>query len=357
MTEAPCHIVFDCEKMKNPNTGIFYYCLHLGSALQKAIDMRQETVSYYKPKNVPALFGANASYRRQEFWHKFYNAASRKADVWHCNYQLSNYLPGRGTKMVLTIHDLNFLIDTQKEDPAKVKKYVRKLQSVVDHADHVVCISEYTKHCLMENIQLGDKKSDVIYNGCEVREFPAFDEPAYKPSRPFIFSIGIFFPKKNFHVLPALLQRNDFELVIAGTRIPGYEKVIREEAAKEGVLDRVKLVGEISEQEKYWYYKNCQAFVFPSLAEGFGLPAVEAMYFGKPVFLSRSTSLPEIGGDLAYYFDSFEPEQMRSVFHKGMNNFDEMRSDELRKRARQFSWEQAAREYVAIYRKLCPNNV
>ncbi len=126
--------------------------------------------------------------------------------------------------------------------------------------------------------------------------------------------------KKNFHVLPALLVGNDHELIISGVETP-YKSKIMEEAEKFGVTDRVKITGTISEEDKAWYYKNCTAFVFPSIAEGFGLPVIEAMHFGKPVFLSTHTSLPEIGGDAAFYFPTFEPADMQATFANGMAEF------------------------------------
>jgi glycosyltransferase involved in cell wall biosynthesis len=91
--------------------------------------------------------------------------------------------------------------------------------------------------------------------------------------------------------------------------------------------------------------------VFPSLSEGFGLPVVEAMSVGKPAFLSRLTSLPEIGGDAAYYFESFEPESMIATVQRGLKDFDEhpQRAAELRAFAARYSWSRAATEYWALY--------
>ena len=116
----------------------------------------------------------------------------------------------------------------------------------------------------------------------------------------------------------ALLKDNDYELIIAGN-ISNYFERILEEARKWNVEDRVNIIGPISEGLKHWYLKNCLAFAFPSIAEGFGLPVVEAMYYGKPIFLSSYTSLPEVGGDLATYFNKeFDPEGMRLEFIEGM---------------------------------------
>ena len=127
-----------------------------------------------------------------------------------------------------------------------------------------------------------------------------------------------------------------------------------DEAKKWGVEKRVKIIGPIDEGVKHWYLQNCEAFAFPSIAEGFGLPVVEAMYYGKPIFLSPYTSLPEIGGDLATYFNpEFDPEGMQDEFIKGMNRYrDENLEEKIKERSKIFSWDEAAKEYWKIYKEL-----
>src|SRR5690606_9157768 len=93
----------------------------------------------------------------------------------------------------------------------------------------------------------------------------------------------------------------------------------------------------IDEAQKAWAYANCAGFLFPSLTEGFGLPPIEAMHFGKPVFLARRTSLPEVGGDVAEYFDDFEPAAMRRVVEAGLA------------RARQPGFADAVRRHAARF--------
>jgi glycosyltransferase involved in cell wall biosynthesis len=89
------------------------------------------------------------------------------------------------------------------------------------------------------------------------------------------------------------------------------------------------------------------------LAEGFGLPVIEAMHFGKPVFLSKFTSLPEIGGDVAYYFDSFDGDSMRKTLDEGLQHYVQNKPQSaIQKRSQLFSWEIAAKEYLEIYRSL-----
>ena len=95
------------------------------------------------------------------------------------------------------------------------------------------------------------------------------------------------------------------------------------------------------------------AFVHPSLAEGFGAPVVEAMKFGKPLFLSSRTSLPEIGGNAAFYFSSFEGTHMQQVFKSGMQQFHQQNMAEMvRQRGMSFDWKISAVKYLEVYKSL-----
>lgn len=299
------------------------------------------------------MFGEKGQIVLQNPLHKFYLPGSSQYDVWHSIHQDVVYKPrSRKVQQVLTVHDLNFLIE-RKNNPAKIKDRLAQIQRNIDRADAITSISAFTKQVMLEHLQLKDKPVKVIYNGCNINEFPGYDKPVYRPGAPFLFTIGTVLPKKNFHVLPCLLQGNHYELVIAGVGSKQYEAAIMKEAERLGVAGRVVLAGPVTEADKYWYYKHCLAFVFPSLAEGFGFPLVEAMYYGKPCFSSALTSLPEIGGELVCYFDSFDSAAMQSVFEKGMNHFAATQpAAAIRERALQFSWATAAKAYLDCYRRL-----
>ncbi len=118
-----------------------------------------------------------------------------------------------------------------------------------------------------------------------------------------------------------------------------------------GITDNVYQTGPVDEATKSWLYTHCEAFLFPSLSEGFGLPVVEAMSVGKPVFLSRLTSLPEIGGHEAVYFDSFEPESVVETLRAGMREYydDPLKAQRLQWQARRFRWENTAKQYWKLY--------
>ena len=131
--------------------------------------------------------------------------------------------------------------------------------------------------------------------------------------------------------------------------------MIRKLIDENGLQNRVFLTGKVSDRAKQYYMKNCTAFLFPSIREGFGLPPIEAMSFGKPVFLSDKTSLPEIGGDIANYWTDFDPEYMKNILFNGLENFDRNKEEIetlLKKRAASFDWKIAASDYLKVYNQI-----
>lgn len=343
-------IVIDCERLKIGYTGIYSYCMNLVSAILKEAEGSDMQISCFLRKRNKGILGSGTDYSIYRSIYKYiFPYWLSRGGIWHSTFQFPAIMPSKG-KSVLTVHDLNFLY----ENTAEGKEYwLKALQSNVDKATCLIAISEYTKNDILTHLDTGSKEIHVIYNGCEIYSGPV-TRPAYVPERPFIYTLGATVEKKNFHVLPCLLKDNDYILIISGQQC-GYADRIIEEARKEGVEDRVRFSGIVSEAEKHWYLKNCMAFAFPSIAEGFGLPALEAMYYGKPVFLSRHTSLPEIGGDSAFYFNyEFDRDLMRQEFRDGMEKYSSgiVTPEEIRRHAMSFSWEHAAREHIKLYRHL-----
>ncbi|RZJ83620.1 MAG: glycosyltransferase family 1 protein [Chryseobacterium sp.] len=345
-------IILDCERMKYPYTGLFEYCHQLGRALLE-IKSTSDQIDIYLQDKDRHYFPADTKFITQRSLHKFFfPKLPAKADIWHATHQTSWYIPpaGRKIKRVLTIHDLNFLYENKSEQ--KRAAWLKKHQRNIDLADQLVAISEFTKNDVLKHLQV-NKPITVIYNGCNVNMFPEFNNPTYKPTHPFLFTIGTVNAKKNFHVLPCLIANKDLELIIAGKADGDYIQTIMLEAKKYGVEDRVKILGAVSNEDKYWFYKNCEAFVFPSIAEGFGIPVIEAMTFGKPVFLSTATCLPEIGAEHAWYFKNFDPDEMRRTFTEGMIQYQqEQPQQSIMAHAAKFNWINTAKAYLEVYRSL-----
>lgn len=349
-------IIFDCERMKYENTGLYHYCLNLGNYLKKYTNLHKEQLDYYSPAGTGELFGNDAEHIIQTEFHKIMMPSLKQFQVWHATYQDSYYLPfrNRKIKVVLSIHDLNFMYDSSKS-ASKKQRYLRRLQMLINRADVIICISEYCKKDVFFYCDVQNKPVHVIHNGTNTLTIPQLTGQSYQPLKPFIFSLGTIMPKKNFHTLLPLVQdQPNLELVIAG-RIDdvGYYQSILDTAEKMGISKKLKIVGPIAECEKSWYFNNCYAFAFPSVAEGFGLPVTEAMSVGKPLFLSDKTALPEIGGDVAFYFENFSAAHMKETFVAGMTKYKRFNmQDEIIKKGKEYCWDNAAQEYWNIYRSL-----
>lgn len=341
--------------MKYFNTGLYHYSLNLGRYLQRHIDESREELTFFTPPQVQDAFGADARHLTQNSLQKFYMPRLKGFDIWHCTYQSSHYVPQRNRKIkvVLTIHDLNFIYE--KKNELKRAKYLRHLQQNVDRSDVIVCISEFCKKDVLQYCDTGSKPVYVVHNGTNTLKSPELLSHSYKPERPFLFSLGVMCRKKNFHVLLPLLQQNhEMELLIAGRLDDtSYLDFIQESARKMKVDENLRVLGNITEPEKSWYYQNCYAFALPSIAEGFGLPVTEAMSAGKPVFLSNKTALPEIGSNAAFYFRDFNASHMQKVFRQGMEQYEASDMQPMiRQRSEHFCWNKAAKEYINIYRTL-----
>jgi glycosyltransferase involved in cell wall biosynthesis len=348
------NIIIDCERMRHSHNGLYHYCFHLGSSILKIVDANHENISFYLPGQAEHVFGEDINRLPQNFTHKFLFPDTKKIDVWHCTYQGSKYYPFRKNLVkILTVHDLNFLYDRNRSE-TKIKRHLNNLQRKINDAQHIVAISHFVLDDLNRHLSLSNKSTSVIYNGCNVDDLSPVVSPESDYSQPFLFTIGTIISKKNFHVLPPLLHNNNFKLIIAGIESSrDYKKQIMKAAEEWNVSDRIVFTGPVSENDKKWFLKNCTAFLFPSIAEGFGLPVIEAMYFGKPVILSKCTSLPEIGGDSAYYFENFDPKHMQQVLINSLEHYNKTNpSDKIKERARYFSWERTAMQYLELYRTI-----
>jgi glycosyltransferase involved in cell wall biosynthesis len=340
------NIVIDIDRMKYPNTGMFEFCSNLYESFKN--NNQFQFIFYKHKKTILDNFSKSINIKVLD---RFLLRVSPKYEVWHTTNQLATRIPVNAKKLVYTIHDLNFLYANKSE--SKKNKLLKKIQTNINRADYLTFISEFSHQDVKNRLNIEGKKYKVVYNGVTIKQ--PVSEPKILPIKPFLFSLGVIDPKKNIHTILPLLQVSDYDLVISGkVTNEKYFQIILADIKKMNLENRVFFTNTISDNDKYWYLKNCEAFLFPSLSEGFGIPPIEAMRFGKPVFLSNLTSLPEIGGKASYYFDSFEPEKMQQVFLNGMKDYceNQNRKDEIINWSLQFTWEKASKEYIEIYNEL-----
>jgi glycosyltransferase involved in cell wall biosynthesis len=361
-------IVVDFESLRMPNCGLGRFAMHLGQALlqHSPPDIRFTLLlpESGKPYFPAELLGGTHEVLANRKWHRYDyskwvpSLAWRQwggpmGDLWHVTNQHSHFWPpSRSIPTLLTIHDLNFL---REKSPSGTARRVRKLQRLVDRSSAIATISEFSAAEIREHLHLRGKPLRVIYNGLAAPRVPKSDPLPDLPPGPFLFTIGDITAKKNFHVLLDLMSElPEYRLVIAGRKASDYARHLQKTVAQRKLTHRVFLPGEIDDAQRQWLYEHCDAFLFPSLTEGFGLPVIEAMSFGKPVFITRGTSLPEIGGSLAYYWDRFEPKLMVDCFRAGLEQTkrDPDFARRSQQHASQFSWSRAAAAYLDYYRDL-----
>lgn len=349
-------IILDCDLMKHRNSGLYQYCLNVGNYVDHLLKEQhsKDKIQYYLPAAEMNTFDTNQNNIVEKKRHKIISPFLWDCDIWHAPFQSGRIVPikNKKIKVLLTIHDLNCLHEGKPVE--EQRKSLSHTQKLIDRADAIVCISEFCKNDVLANCEVRDKPVHVIHNGTHKLHEPGLNSISYKPGKPFLFGMGYVNQKKNFHVLLPMMKHNNYELIIAGKLDePEYIHSIKQEAVKLGIEERIHLLGPVSEAEKSWYLKNCLAYMHPSLAEGFGAPVVEAMAFGKPIFLSNYTSLPEIAGDVAFYFSNFEQDHMHSVFNQGMAIYGANGlSKKIIQKGSEYNWKKKAVEYVNVYHSL-----
>lgn len=343
-------VLIDVERLRQPNSGLGQVALHLVNEYLRNPPEDWQPV-FLLPEDRLDVFGQDIEYETATWKRRYARTLAPEYNLWHMLHQDASYLPGPKTPYLLTINDLNFLFE---KSAGKARKRLAKVQKLVDGASALTVISKFTQSVVSEHLDLKDKPIKVVYIGLGLSADPSDTKPDFVPDGPFLFNVGVIRRKKNQHVLVDFLARiPDYKLIMAGNTKDLYADEIRERARELGIGDRLILAGEVSEADKSWLFDNCDAFVFPSLYEGFGLPVAEAMRFGKPTFASTRSSLPEVGGSDVFYWDDFDADAMASVFEQGMSTFaaDPERADRLKARANEFTWRRCAMEYAALYRE------
>lgn len=347
-------IVIDSSPLRYLNTGLGQFAFHLLEELSVLPFPEAKLWSLVHPRYahlVPRGIALEpASWLRRHASHVVQRHLYRPCKVWHMTTE-NTRLTGvpRGASVVLTIHGLHFLDESPAED---ANRELADVQNLVDSASVITVVSAFTADLVRNSLDVKNKPVQVIPNGISRKEVAPIT-PRWAPKGKFLFSIGTFFARKNFHVLiPMMKFLPEYTLVLAGDTGHDYGNKVRGWVHTANLQDRILMPGEVTEGEKRWLYSQAEALVFPSVSEGFGIPLIESFQLGKPVFCGRYGSLPEIGMDHAWYWESFEPESMATQVREKL--LLEPTVDRSRRihYAAGFSWAAAAREYQKIYRSL-----
>jgi glycosyltransferase involved in cell wall biosynthesis len=344
------NVLLDLGKLKNPYSGLGQFSFNFGKHILNKKDASL-CWNFLVPESAIGTFQKDVIYEKISLKRRLFPSFCQKYHLWHALHQDSSYYPAdRKSPFILTIHDLNFL---KEKKSLEIEKRLKNLQKKVDRASVVTFVSNYTASVSKEYLNLEGKDLSVVHNGVDIDTKKIVKKPLFLPEGQFLFALGWVLKKKNFHVLIDFIRElPEYNLIIAGDNSAAYAKMIRKKVLQNNLQTRVIIPGVISEDEKIYLYKHCKAFLFPSKIEGFGLPVIEAMRFGKPVFISQHASLPEIGGQLAYYWDSFSPDDMVSLFRSKISRYESEQdtlSGKIIAYSNQFNWESSIEKYYNLY--------
>ena len=351
-------VFLESHNLKNRAGGLGTFNYELIKALsQKPTQDLEIYLNTKYPEQLSKEFGDTFKYQKYHSLHRHSLFRLRgKYDVWHSMNQNTKIEPFYKPKnYVLTIHDVNFVEEHSSDMSHRSNQlFMKKLE----RADVITYISNFAKEQTHRYFKVPNVEEKIIYNGNPITHFLNTENfiPTVPIDKPFFYSIGDFIERKNFiSIIKMMKEIPDFNLIISGNNDKEYGLEVKNFIVENHLENRVFLTGKVDDIGKQFYMKNCVAFLFPSIREGFGLPPIEAMRFEKPVFLSNKTSLPEIGGDAAFYWEDFDPTYMKEILFDKLSYFENNKAfqkEKLLERSLFFDWDKAATEYLDCYRKI-----
>ncbi len=273
--------------------------------------------------------------------------------------------------VVAIVYDLQHLDYPDFFELAEQELRKKFLNNLIQKAQKIICISEFCRQSFIKHLKADDDQLVVIPISIQDRWHGLSQEITNK----YLLELGLvngnyaFYPAnywthKNHRVLLEAYKiyrekcpNSPLDLVFTGD-LKQQEDQIRQEVAAANLSDYVHFLGFLDEKylEAVWY--GCQCLVFPSLYEGFGIPVLEAMYFGKPVLCSNVCSLPEVGGDAVLYFDPNNPDDLASCLLRISDDHD-LVTELVRKgqeRLKLFEKEQMSPKYLNIFQSVILEN-
>jgi glycosyltransferase involved in cell wall biosynthesis len=233
--------------------------------------------------------------------------------------------------------------------------WINGKKELAEKAQAIIAISEKTKNDLVDIYGINPNKIKVVYLGNSL--FPQ-DSSSSKLKLPekYLLFVGTRNDYKNFDRFlkaSARIMKEDQELNIVCVGGGNFSKNEKTLISSLGVESRVNQYN-VTDAELYYVYQNAQAFIFPSLYEGFGIPIIEAFVAQCPVILSNSSCFPEIAGDAAVYFDATDEDSIMNSIKQTIYNSELQASLKVKglERSKQFSWENTARKTLDVYKSV-----
>ncbi|HEX9717109.1 MAG TPA: glycosyltransferase family 1 protein [Actinomycetota bacterium] len=275
-------------------------------------------------------------------------------------------LPVRlATPSVVTFHDPTFFTRPELHERTKLVYFTKMARLAAANATRVIAVSEYSRRGAVEHGRADPHRVDVVPLGVDLDRYQPNGELDVDERlrtrlgirKPYFFWIGTIEPRKDVPTLvmsfaPLVRAGAELKLVLAGQ--PGWDTAeVERTIERTGIGGRIFRPGYISEEEKIALYRGAVAFVYPSIAEGFGMQVLEAMACGCPVITTTGSAPEEIGGDAVMLVSSGDTEELRAAMERVLRDSDWVAG--LRRsgveRAKSFSWGRTANGTLDVYRR------
>ncbi len=258
-------------------------------------------------------------------------------------------------KVVITVHDLAFksLKGAFTWKTTLWKNVITELS--IKKADKIIAITNFTKEEILKHYKVIESKINVIYNGFNdfskenIEENKIREKIVNLKKENYILTVSTISPRKNIDGLikafDLIKNKIDHKLVVVGKKGWKYDDVF-ELANKLELGDRIYFTDGVNEDELKYLYKNCELFVYPSFYEGFGLPPLEAMSYGKKIIVSNVTSMPEVCGNSAYYIEPNDIDNIAQMMIDIIDGDQSCKCDLMKSNINKYSWSKCAEEYL-----------
>lgn len=340
-------------------TGVSRYIGELIDALQPHLDESDRLV--VMGQSVPAIASRPSLRIAWEQTGLPLSGLAHRLDVFHGPLNVLPLL--MRTPKVVTIHDLAFLRYPDQLPKTRRAYMIAATRLSAREADRIIAVSENTADDLVAWLGPLDDRVVVVPEAPSPRiaRLTGSSLDAFRKRSgidgPYILAVGTLEPRKNLdlflRVFASVADRIPHQLVLVGPEgwMTGpFHRTLNELDLGE----RVRLTGFVSDAELGGWYSGADLFVFPSVYEGFGLPAVEAMACGAPILASDASCFPGVIGEAGLLLpptdlEAWSEALVRLVTDRGLNNEMRSRSSE---RGEAFGWERTAAETLAVYREL-----
>ena len=373
------NILFDGRPIREPLSGVANYCINLSNSLCSILNSDSQLRLYLQNRNNSNLAfesirehvkskviedqagNVKAVNLMSEFSPKVFSRRIKKnytPDICHETYfaNLGNYPQ---CKKIVTIHDV-IPLEYPNYFNFKNRLFTKKnLQRQCREADHIICVSEYTKKKVIEYYR-GNTNLNISVVPCgvpDVSKPKSYDLSKFGLKRgSYLFYIGNIEPRKNLESFAKVVENVvtkerlvDLKFVVAGHMNFAAQPIVSK--IKETLKDRFVYLGKISDVDKWGLMANSKLVVFPSIYEGFGIPIIEAYQVKSPILFSNTSSMSELSVHESQLFNPFDLDDMEQKLKNGLINSDRMKENVMLSQLKlnNYRWDNVARKIYGIY--------